>query len=285
MSEFLQVTEEEHAVVRLTLNRPDVHNAFDDALISNLCVALNYIATKKPRVLVLQSTGKSFSAGADLNWMKRSASYTREENFNDALALAQMLHILDNFPCTTIAAVQGAAFGGGVGLVACCDIAVASDKAIFSLSEVRLGLIPGTISPFVIKAIGARQAKRYFATAERFSADSAAKIGLVHEVTPADELPATVDKLISELLAGSPDAQVAARQLVETMSGRVIDTSTLEAAATSIADARASDSGREGVAAFLEKRKPSWVPQSTSESASQSTSHSTTSKPAGDGKS
>ncbi len=260
MSEFLKIIEEDHAVVRLTLNRPDVHNAFDDAVISDLHKALDSVAATNPRVLVLQANGKSFSAGADLNWMKRSATYTDNENFKDALALAEMLHALDNFPCTTIAAVQGAAFGGGVGLVACCDIAIASDKAIFSLSEVRLGLIPGTISPFVIKAIGSRQATRYFASAERFNASAAEKIGLVHEVTAADELQPTIEKLISELLAGSPDAQMKARQLVETMSGRSIDASTLEDAAASIADARASKEGREGVAAFLEKRPPSWAP-------------------------
>lgn len=275
MSDFLDITEHDHAVFHLTLNRPEVHNAFDDVLINDLQNALYRIADQNPRVLVLQSTGKSFSAGADLNWMKRSATYTREENFNDALALAQMLHTLDTFPCTTIASVQGATFGGGVGLVACCDIAIASEKAIFSLSEVKLGLIPGTISPFVIKAIGARQAKRYFTTAERFNADAAEKIGLVHEVAAAEELTSSVDKLITELLSGSPDAQISARQLVETMAGRSIDSTVLADAATSIADARASAEGREGVAAFLEKRKPAWVPQS----------QKTAGKPAGNGKS
>lgn len=261
MSEFLQISEEQHGVFRLILNRPEVHNAFDDVLINDLSEALDTIAAEKPRVLVLQGNGKSFSAGADLNWMKRSAAYNEEENFNDALALAQMLHKLDTYACTTIGAIQGAAFGGGVGLVACCDIAVASDKAVFSLSEVKLGLIPGTISPFVIAAIGARQAGRYFATAERFSASTAEKIGLVHQVTTVDELHPAIEKIIKELLAGSPDAQNRARILIATMSGRTIDSSVLDDAASSIANARASDAGREGVAAFLEKRKPDWVPR------------------------
>ncbi len=263
MSDFLQISEEQHGVFRLILDRPEVHNAFDDVLINDLSEALDAIAAKKPRVLVLEGNGKSFSAGADLNWMKRSATYTEEENFNDALALAHMLHKLDTFACTTIAAVQGAAFGGGVGLVACCDIAVASDKAIFSLSEVKLGLIPGTISPFVIRAIGSRQAGRYFATAERFSATTAEKIGLVHQVTTANDLQPCVEQIIKDLLTGSPDAQHRARILIDTMSGRAIDASALEDAASSIAGARASHEGREGVAAFLEKRRPVWVPENT----------------------
>ena len=268
MSDFLQISEQQHGVYRLVLDRPDVHNAFDDVLINDLSEALDAIAAKNPRVLVLQGNGKSFSAGADLNWMKRSASYSDEENFNDALALAKMLHKLDSFACTTIAAVHGATFGGGVGLVACCDIAVASEKAIFSLSEVRLGLIPGTISPFVIAAIGSRQAGRYFATAERFSAATAEKMGLVHQVTKADELNPVVEKIIEDLLAGSPDAQHRARILIKTMSGRAIDKSVLDDAASSIAAARASDQGREGVAAFLEKRRPGWVPQDSSNESS-----------------
>jgi len=260
MSDMLTITEETPDVIRLTLDRPAVHNAFDDQLINDIAAALDTIAGMQPRVLVLAANGKSFSAGADLNWMKKSAGYTEAENQADALALAHMLEKLDRFPATTVAAVQGAAFGGGVGLVACCDIAIASEKAIFSLSEVKLGLIPATISPFVIAAMGAQQARRYFATGERFDAATAEKIGLVHELAAPDALESTVSKTIDNLLLGSPDAQRKAQALIDEVAGKPIDEALLKRAADLIALARASDEGREGVSAFLEKRKPSWIP-------------------------
>ena len=255
----------ESGVHRLTIDRSEVHNAFDDALINELAQQLRECACEEPRVLILQSTGKSFSAGADLNWMKRSATYSKEENRADAYALAQMLNLLNTFPCPTIAAVQGAALGGGVGLVSCCDIGIASTAAQFGLTEVRLGLIPATISPFVISAIGARQARRYFATAERFDATTALHIGLVHQVVEPDELETSVDALVDQLLQSSPQAQRSAKDLINWVTPRLsdsegIDNALLDDVATAIAQARASEQGREGISAFLEKRKPGWIP-------------------------
>ncbi len=255
----------ESGVHRLTLARSEVHNAFDDGVIDELTDHLRECACEEPRVLILQAEGKSFSAGADLNWMKRSASYSKEENHADAYALAQMLKLLDSFPCPTIAAVQGAALGGGVGLVSCCDIGIASSAAQFGLTEVRLGLIPATISPFVINAIGARPARRYFATGERFDADTALRIGLVHQVVEPDALVTTVDALVDQLLQCSPQAQRSAKDLINWVSPRLsdsegIDNPLLDDVATAIAQARASEQGREGISAFLEKRKPGWIP-------------------------
>jgi len=262
MTASIKIQNQPHNVYRLTLARPQVHNAFDDRVIHELSEALSEIALASPRVLVLQAEGKSFSAGADLNWMKKSASYSTEDNRRDARALADMLNQLNSFPCPTIASVQGAALGGGVGLVACCDIALAATTAKFGLTEVRLGLIPATISPFVLQAIGARQARRYFASAERFDAETAQRIGLVHEVVAADSLKSTIDELVLQLLQSSPDAQKKARNLINQISPRCsnIDDVLLDDTANAIADARASVEGREGIGAFLEKRKPSWVP-------------------------
>jgi len=262
MTASIEIQKQPHNVYRLTLARPQVHNAFDDKVIHELSAALSEIATASPRVLVLQAEGKSFSAGADLNWMKKSATYSVDENRRDARALAGMLNQLNSFPCPTVASVQGAALGGGVGLVACCDIALAASSAMFGLTEVRLGLIPATISPFVLQAIGARQARRYFATAERFDALTAERIGLVHEVVAADSLASTTDELVLQLLQSSPDAQKKARDLIDQISPRCnkIDELLLDDTANAIADARASTEGREGISAFLEKRKPSWVP-------------------------
>ena len=262
MTASIKIQKQANDVYRLTLAKPDVHNAFDDTVIRELSEALSEIASASPRVLVLQAQGKSFSAGADLNWMKKSATYSVEENRTDARALAGMLNQLNSFPCTTIASIQGAALGGGVGLVACCDIALASTTAVFGLTEVRLGLIPATISPFVLQAIGARQARRYFASAERFDSQTAQHIGLIHEVVAVDTLPDRTDELISQLLQSSPDAQLKARQLIDEVAPRSnnIDDKLLDDTANAIADARASIEGREGISAFLEKRKPSWVP-------------------------
>ncbi len=264
MARSIETTVESHGVHRITLARPDVHNAFDDTVIRELYDTLESLKSTSPRILVLQAQGKSFSGGADLNWMKKSASYSREENYRDAQALSSMLNALDSFPATTIAAVQGAALGGGVGLAACCDIAIASTSAVFALTEVRLGLVPGTISPFVIQAIGARQARRYFTSAERFDAVKAQQLGIVHEVVEPDALADRVDELINQLLQSSPDAQRSAKHLVKWVAPRVaggngIDQSLLDDTAAAIADARASDEGREGVSAFLYKRKPDWL--------------------------
>jgi methylglutaconyl-CoA hydratase len=211
------------------------------------------------RALVLASTGPNFSAGADLQWMRKMAGASIEVNQQDAEALGGMLRRLHLFPRPTIAAVQGAAYGGGVGLIAVCDIAIASEVAQFSLSEIRLGLIPAVISPYVIAAIGERQARRYFLTAERFTAAEALRIGLVHEVVPPDHLMRTVEKVVEAMLQGGPKAQVAAKRLIGDVANKPIDPNLLDDTARRIAAVRASDEGKEGVSAFLDKRKPNWI--------------------------
>lgn len=258
---YLRCTTSPSGVATLVLDRPEVHNAFDDALIAELTGVLRRLdADHAVRVVVLGANGRSFSAGADLGWMKRMANYTESENLSDALRLADLLHTLDRMHKPTVARVQGSAFGGGVGLVACCDIVVAAREAQFCLSEVRLGLIPATISPYVVQAIGARAARRYFQTAERFGADEARRLGLVSEVVDADALDATVAKFTDQLLMGGPHALAAAKDLVSTVAHKPIDATLMEVTAHRIAHARASAEGREGVTAFLEKRRAAWLP-------------------------
>lgn len=246
-------------VTTIRMNRPEKHNAFDDVLIAELTDALRAAADNAAaRVIVLESTGQSFSAGADLGWMKRMAGQGRAENERDAQALADLMRAIDRCPKPVLAVVQGPAFGGGVGLVACCDIAIAASEASFSLSEVRLGLIPAVISPYVAAAIGARACRRYFLTAERFDAATAQRLGLVHEVVAQTELAAARDRMIGHLLKGGPLAQRAAKDLIARVAGAPIDAALMQDTARRIADQRASDEGKEGVAAFLEKRKPNW---------------------------
>jgi methylglutaconyl-CoA hydratase len=248
-------------VATVTLARPDVHNAFNETLIADLAAALRALdADSAVRAVVLAGSGRSFCAGADLNWMKRMAGYGHAENVADAMALAAMLHTLATLAKPTIARVHGAAFGGGVGLVAACDIALAAHGATFSLSEARLGLIPATISPYVIEAIGARAARRYFLTAERFDAAEALRIGLVHETVAADALDARIAALLDALRAAGPQAQAAAKALIRAVAHRPIDAAVIADTAERIASARASAEGREGVAAFLGKRRPAWLP-------------------------
>ena len=240
----------------LILNRPATHNAFDDALIARMTEALNGLgANADVRAVVLAANGKSFSAGADLGWMRRVAEYTFEQNVDDAMGLARMLRTLDRLPKPTIARVQGAALGGGVGLVAACDIAVAADTATFALTEVKLGLVPGAISPYVIAAIGARQARRYFLTAERFDAARALEMGLVHMIAPADGLDGAVGEVLETLAANGPQAMAAAKDLVYAIAGRPIDEDVMRESAERIARARASDEGRARVQAFLDRRR------------------------------
>ncbi|MEO8627602.1 MAG: enoyl-CoA hydratase/isomerase family protein [Betaproteobacteria bacterium] len=247
-------------IATLTLNRPDVHNAFDDALIARLTEQLRALDAKPDvRVVVLAAAGKSFSAGADLNWMKRVSQYSEAENMRDALALAGMMRTLNSLSKPTIARVQGAAFGGGVGLVACCDIALASASAVFSLSEVKLGMIPSVISPYVIAAMGSRNARRYFMTGERFDAQEALRIGLVHDVTDAADLDAAVAKITGELLKAGPLAVAAAKDLIAHVERQAIDQALSEETAKRIARIRVSPEGQEGIAAFLDKRAPSWT--------------------------
>ncbi len=247
-------------VATVQLNRPDIHNAFDDLLIAELTAAFGGLRDDDSvRCVVLAANGKSFSAGADLNWMKRMATYDAAENFADAKALARLLNDIAVLPKPVVAAVQGAAYGGGVGLVAACDIAIASEAAAFSLSEVKLGLIPATISPYVLRAIGERQAGRYFLSAERFDAVEALRIGLVHQVVAAADLESAVEAMINGLLKNGPKAMASAKRLLTDIVHRPIDDALLDDTAQAIADIRKTDEGREGVAAFLEKRKPGWV--------------------------
>jgi len=249
-----------NGVATLTLNRPEVHNAFDDHLIVQLTHKLRELDHHASvRVVVLAAGGKSFSAGADLNWMKRIARYSEAENIRDAVALAGLMRALNTMTKPTIARVQGSAFGGGVGLVACCDIAIAGSAAMFSLSEVRLGLIPAVISPYVIAAMGERNARRYFLTAERFDAQEALRVGLVHSVVTDGELDAAVSRIVGELLNGGPKAIAASKELIAHVTGRPIDHVLAEETATRIAQIRVSPEGQEGIAAFLDKRAAAWT--------------------------
>jgi methylglutaconyl-CoA hydratase len=247
-------------VATITLDRPRLHNAFDDALIAQLIAALQQAAAHPGlRVLVLAANGKSFSAGADLGWMRRMADASRADNLQDAYQLSALMETLDRFPTPTVAKVQGAAMGGGIGLIACCDIALVADSATFALSEVRLGLAPAVISPYVIAKIGASQARRYFVTAERFSARQALAIGLVHEVVEPGELDAAVVAMLTILLANGPRAMRAAKALVSSVATSR-DAAVLRATTAGvIADLRASEEGREGLRAFLEKSQPAWI--------------------------
>jgi methylglutaconyl-CoA hydratase len=251
---------DERGIATVTLNNPDKHNAFDDAIIAALTAAFIAVENNPAvRVMVLASNGKNFSAGADLNWMKRMADYSHEENLRDSRALAGMLKTLNFMSKPTIARVQGAAFGGAVGLVSCVDIAIATERASFCLSEVRIGLIPATISPYVIAAIGQRAARRYFTTAERFSAEQALRLGLVSQVVNNDaDLDTGIDALATTLLANSPAAVSAAKELVFAVAQREIDSPLIDDTCHRIADIRISPEGQEGLAAFLEKRTPKW---------------------------
>lgn len=247
-------------IARIKLTRPEVRNAFNDEVIQQLKTAFESVgANSDVRAVVLAAEGPAFCAGADLNWMRRMADYTREENIADAGQLAAMLKAIYECPKPTIAAVQGDVFAGGMGLVAACDMAVSVRTATYCLSEVKLGLIPATISPYVIRAMGARAAHRYFLTAERFSAEEAHRIGFVHELVDADALEAKVNELALALVSASPAAVRACKKLVQDVAQREIDAALIEATVEGIADIRASDEGREGVASFLQKRKPSWL--------------------------
>ena len=247
-------------VATITLNRPEAHNAFNAEVIERLSEVLGDLAgADGVRVVLLEAVGKSFSAGADLNWMKHAAEFTQEENREDARALAEMLRRLNTLPKPTVALVQGAAFGGGVGLMAACDMVVAVRGAEFSLSEIKLGLIPATISPYVMAAIGERQARRYFLTGERFDADEARRIGLVHQVVgDAPALVVAGERIVERLFAAPPGALAAAKDLIAAVAGRPVDADVIEDTARRIAARRAHPEAREGIAAFLEKRKPDW---------------------------
>jgi methylglutaconyl-CoA hydratase len=254
------LVEKKDGIARVTLDRPDVRNAFDDSLISRLREAFSDIEKDNSvRVLVLAGNGPAFCAGADLNWMKRMAGFGYEQNLADARALADMLAALDRMPKPTIARVHGPAFAGGTGLVAACDIAVGTPEAKFCFSEAKLGLSPSTISPHVMRAIGERAARRYFLTAEIFDAAEAERIGLLTIFVEKEVIDKTIDGLLEHLLAGGPEAHAKIKDLVRAVAGRPADDALVAETAKRIAEIRVSPEGKEGIASFLDKRKPSWT--------------------------
>ena len=252
--------ERQGGVATVWMNRPDVHNAFDETLIAEITAACEALdADTSVRVVVLAGRGKSFSAGADLNWMKRAAQNGVEDNLRDARALARMLRVLAEMKKPTIARVQGAALGGGTGLAAACDIAVASTKAVFATSEVKFGIIPAAISPYVVRAIGARQSYRYFQSAERIDALRARELGLVHEAVEPEQLDAKVQEIVDALIQGGPLSQAAAKDLIRAVDNKPIDDAVVEDTAQRIAQLRATPEAQDGLSAFLDKRQPGWL--------------------------
>lgn len=256
----IEIERRHQGVIWIWMNRPDLHNAFDEMLIAELTGALRALdADEGTRVLVLAGRGKSFSAGADLNWMQRQGAASLEENVADAFKLAGLFRTLSECRKPTIARVHGAALGGGMGLASACDICVASDRAVFATSEVKFGLIPSAISPYVIRAIGERQAYRYFQTAERISAARARELGLAHEVVEPAMLDAAVQQIVDALLAGGPLSQAAATELIRAVANQPVGDEVVADTAHRIARLRATPEAKEGLAAFLEKRSPNWM--------------------------
>jgi methylglutaconyl-CoA hydratase len=255
----LEVTKAER-VATVTLNRPDVRNAFNETTIAEITQVFRELGQQADlRAIVLGASGTAFCAGADLNWMKKMAGYTHEENRADAAQLAEMLRTIYACPKPVVAKVQGDCYAGGMGLVAACDIAVAVETVNFCLSEAKLGLIPATISPYVIKAMGESASRRYFLTAERFSAQEAHRIGFVHQMVAADALDAAVADIVKALVSNSPNAVKEAKRLVQDVAGRALSDALIADTAERIADIRSSEEGKEGVRSFLEKRKPGWL--------------------------
>jgi methylglutaconyl-CoA hydratase len=254
----------EQDVAHVILNRPDYRNSFNEEMIARLSEIWDELSSRPDIIaVVIEGKGKSFSAGADLRWMKEAASYSEEKNYEDAFALATMLHKFYTLPKLTIAMVFGAAMGGGLGLVSCADVVIADEKAVFALSEVKLGLIPATISPYVIRAMGPRHAKRYFQTGEKIDAKKAHEIGLVHEIadSPAD-VEYKLHRLMLELRSNGPEAMAASKELFCEVVSSPHTTDLLEKTSKIIAYRRSSDEAREGIQAFLEKRKAGWVKES-----------------------
>jgi len=250
----------QHGVGVIWMNRPEVRNAFNETMIAELTQAFKAAdADNSLRAVVLAGHGPAFCAGADLNWMKKMSGYSLKENQADAMGLTAMLNTIYMMKKPTVARVHGPAFAGGMGLVAACDIAVAAQEAEFCLTEVKLGLTAATISPYVVAAMGERHARRYFLTAERFTAAEAFRIGLVHDLVPMDELDASVDALLGHLLLASPAAIAASKDLIRSVAHGAIDQDMIAGTAARIAAARASADGKEGIRSFLEKRKPSWA--------------------------
>lgn len=246
-------------VAILTLNRPEVHNAFDEALIAALTDAYAKAGNDPSiRAVLLRANGASFSAGGDLNWMRRMAGYSKAENLEDARKLAELMRVIDTCPKPTLARIQGSAFAGALGLIACSDIAIAVPEAEFAVTEVRIGLIPAVISPYLVRAMGPRQARRWFLTAERFSAAEAQAMNLIHQIVPAVDLDGAINTQLKALRKAGPAALAAAKSLVAAVDQPLND-AVIEETAKRIAKIRASDEGRDGISAFLEKRKPGWL--------------------------
>lgn len=251
---------EDGTLTTVWLNRPEVRNAFNETMISELTAVFKALDTNaQVRAVVLAARGVAFCAGADLNWMKKMATYSHAENLADAAGLAAMLRVIHDCSKPVVARIQGDCYAGGMGLAAVCDIVVAVDSAHFCLSEVKLGLIPATISPYVIRAMGAQASRRYFLTAERITAPVALQLGLAHEVVPADALDTTVELLLSALSKASPNAVTQAKRLVRDIAGAALSDALVAETVTRVASIRASAEGREGMQAFLEKRPPSWL--------------------------
>ena len=261
MSENVLITTiDSRGVARLTLNRPDLRNAFNEDMIGQICDAMGrFNNDPNVRVVVITGAGGAFSAGADLNMMQRVAAYSPAENKDDARRLAHMLQSIYHSPKPAVALVNGPAMGGGLGLIAACDIAIGAEEAFFALSEVRLGLIPAVISPFVVQAIGVRQARRYFLTGERFSSAAALEMGLIHISAPAAALEDALEGVVENILLGAPEAQQEAKGLIRRVKYEHVNENVLNDTAERIARRRASAEGKEGVTAFLEKRKPGWI--------------------------
>ncbi|MBL23064.1 MAG: gamma-carboxygeranoyl-CoA hydratase [Rhodospirillaceae bacterium] len=257
--QMILLDRDETGVATVTLNRPDVHNAFNDVVIAQLTDCFEEVAADDTvRVMLLKSEGKSFSAGADLNWMKAAVNNSTEENEADAGKLAGLFHRLDTMPMPTVARVQGSAFAGGLGLVVCCDISIGVKAAKFSVTEVKLGLIPAVISPYLTQAIGPGEARRFFHTAELFDAEEAKRIGLLHEAVEPEDLDPTVDKVVQSILGNAPEANRACKRLIRDLGSRVTDDLRLDTGRR-IANIRATDEAQEGIGAFFDKRSPNWI--------------------------
>jgi methylglutaconyl-CoA hydratase len=262
MTDSVLLDVDSRGIATITINRPEVRNAFDESVIRRLTDHLVELANRDEiRVLLVTGAGTAFSSGADVNWMRSMAGFSEEKNFEDALQLADLMATLSGFARPTVARVNGHAFGGGVGLVACCDIAIATEDAVFALSEVRLGLVPAVISPYVINAVGARHARRYFLSGEPIAADQARHIGLVHEVVSSADLDQAIENQLSMLLKGGPVAARECKELIGTVDGRLLsaDDALRRRTAEIIAQLRVADEGQEGLQAFLEKRAPAWT--------------------------
>ncbi len=253
------IYEIENKVVTISLNRPQIHNAFNKKMIEELSAAFQMVANDSAvRTVILTGKGKSFCAGADLNWMKEIINYSYEENFEESKQIAELLYLIYSLPKPTIARINGTTIGGGTGLMAACDIVIASENAKFGLSEVKLGLVPAVISPYVIKRIGESRARRYFLTGERLTAEEAFKIGLVNKVVPEEELDREIEKIVIQLLTSGPQAITNCKELLTKVPNMSLEEAKTYTAKM-IADLRISEEGQEGMCAFLEKRKPSWA--------------------------